>query len=64
MSLKSQMPWDALRGETIRLVIRELGFDYVGLRKDEMINYLHVVENTGCTLEYLYVCILLMYRIQ
>ena len=45
----SQMPWDTLRGDTIRVVIRELGFsEYGSLRKDEMIDYLRVVEQKGC----------------
>ena len=43
------MPWDTLRGDTIRVVIRELGFsEYGSLRKDEMIDYLRVVEHKGC----------------
>lgn len=49
MGVKSQMPWDALRGGIIRQVIRELGFqDYGSMRKDEMIDYLHTVETSGC----------------
>lgn len=47
MSSDSQMPWELLRGDTLKAIFKDLGLNqYVGKRED-MLGHLQEVEKDG-----------------
>ncbi|KZT00114.1 uncharacterized protein LAESUDRAFT_816681 [Laetiporus sulphureus 93-53] len=47
MSVQSQMPWETLRAETLRAVLKDLEVKQYFSKKDEMVQFLHSVERNG-----------------
>lgn len=47
-SPNTHFPWDKIKGDTLRVVCRELGFTHYPSRREDVIQMIQDIESKGC----------------
>lgn len=55
--MPSNMPWERVRGDVLRALVKELGLKSFGLKREEMVELLEAVERDGSTYIRLFICL-------